>query len=390
MKITAIHEQSVSLRSSLRNAYINFSEMTVSVVAIVSDVYRQGRPLIGYGFHSNGRYAPSEIIRQRLVPRLLAASPEDLLEDDGANISPVRAWQVMMTNEKPGGHGERAVAVGTVDMALWDLAAKIEEKPLYQLFADRYRGGQADADVYVYAAGGYYYPGKGITGLQDEIKRFLDQGYLDVKIKIGGAPLAEDLQRIEAVLSLLDRRQSLAVDANGRFDLPTALAYAEALTPYRDRIKWYEEAGDPLDFDLNARVAEVSPVPIATGENLFSWQDSRNLIRYGGMKADRDYLQMDPALSYGLVEYLRIIAMLEEHGWSPRRCIPHGGHQLTLHIAAGLGLHGNESYPGVFEPFGGFADHIPVEAGRVRLPDVPGIGIETKAELMKVFAPLTS
>ena len=390
MKITAIHEQSVSLRSSLRNAYINFSEMTVSVVAIVSDVYRQGRPLIGYGFHSNGRYAPSEIIRQRLVPRLLAASPEDLLEDDGANISPVRAWQVMMTNEKPGGHGERAVAVGTVDMALWDLAAKIEEKPLYQLLADRYRGGLADPDVYVYAAGGYYYPGKGITGLQDEIKRFLDQGYLDVKIKIGGAPLAEDLQRIEAVLSLLDRRQSLAVDANGRFDLPTALAYAEALTPYRDRIKWYEEAGDPLDFDLNARVAEVSPVPIATGENLFSWQDSRNLIRYGGMKAERDYLQMDPALSYGLVEYLRIIAMLGEHGWSPRRCIPHGGHQLTLHIAAGLGLHGNESYPGVFEPFGGFADHIPVEAGRVRLPDVPGIGIETKAELMKVFAPLAS
>ena len=390
MKITAIHEQSVSLRSSLRNAYISFSEMTVSVVAIVSDVYRQGRPLIGYGFHSNGRYAPSEIIRQRLVPRLLAASPEDLLEDDGANISPVRAWQVMMTNEKPGGHGERAVAVGTVDMALWDLAAKIEEKPLYQLLADRYRGGLADPDVYVYAAGGYYYPGKGITGLQDEIKRFLDQGYLDVKIKIGGAPLAEDLQRIEAVLSLLDRRQSLAVDANGRFDLPTALAYAEALTPYRDRIKWYEEAGDPLDFDLNARVAEVSPVPIATGENLFSWQDSRNLIRYGGMKAERDYLQMDPALSYGLVEYLRIIAMLGEHGWSPRRCIPHGGHQLTLHIAAGLGLHGNESYPGVFEPFGGFADHIPVEAGRVRLPDVPGIGIETKAELMKVFAPLTS
>ncbi|MFM8394861.1 MAG: enolase C-terminal domain-like protein, partial [Acidobacteriota bacterium] len=223
MKITAIHEQSVSLRSSLRNAYINFSEMTVSVVAIVSDVYRQGRPLIGYGFHSNGRYAPSEIIRQRLVPRLLAASPEDLLEDDGANISPVRAWQVMMTNEKPGGHGERAVAVGTVDMALWDLAAKIEEKPLYQLLADRYRGGVADPDVYVYAAGGYYYPGKGISGLQDEIKRFLDLGYQDVKIKIGGAPLAEDLQRIEAVLSLLDRRQSLAVDANGRFDLPTAL-----------------------------------------------------------------------------------------------------------------------------------------------------------------------
>lgn len=390
MKITAIHEETVSLRSSLRNAYINFSEMTVSIVAIVSDIVRNGRPLIGYGFHSNGRYSPGEIIRHRLIPRLMGANPGELLEDDGSNISPLRAWQVMMTNEKPGGHGERAVAVGTLDMALWDLAAKIEEKPLYRLLADRYRGGEADPDVYVYAAGGYYYPGKGIAGLEDEIRRFLDQGYLDVKIKIGGAPLAADLERIEAVLKLLGSQQSLAVDANGRFDLPTALAYAEALTPYRKQIKWYEEAGDPLDYELNARVAEISPVPIATGENLFSTQDSRNLIRYGGMKPERDYLQMDPALSYGLVEYLRTIDMLKEHGWSPRRCIPHGGHQLTLHIAAGLGLNGNESYPGVFEPFGGFADDIPVESGRVRLPDVPGIGIETKAELMKVFLPLTN
>lgn len=390
MKITAIHEETVSLRSSLRNAYINFSEMTVSIVAIVSDIVRNGRPLIGFGFHSNGRYSPGEIIRHRLIPRLMGANPGELLEDDGSNISPPRAWQVMMTNEKPGGHGERAVAVGTLDMALWDLAAKIEEKPLYRLLADRYRGGEADPDVYVYAAGGYYYPGKGIAGLEDEIRRFLDQGYLDVKIKIGGAPLAADLERIEAVLKLLGSQQSLAVDANGRFDLPTALAYAEALTPYRKQIKWYEEAGDPLDYELNARVAEISPVPIATGENLFSTQDSRNLIRYGGMKPERDYLQMDPALSYGLVEYLRTIDMLKEHGWSPRRCIPHGGHQLTLHIAAGLGLNGNESYPGVFEPFGGFADDIPVESGRVRLPDVPGIGIETKAELMKVFLPLTN
>ena len=388
MKITAIHEEVVSLRSSLRNAYINFSEMTVSIVAVVSDVVREGRPVVGYGFHSNGRYAPSEIIRKRLIPRLMAAAPEALCAEDGVTLDPFRAWDVMMANEKPGGHGERAVAVGTIDMALWDLAAKIEERPLYRLLADRYRGGVADPDVYVYAAGGYYYPGKGLTGLQDEIRRFLDQGYLDVKIKIGGAPLAEDLTRIEAVLAILGPGQQLAVDANGRFDLPTALAYAEALTPYRDRLKWYEEAGDPLDYELNARVAEVSPVPIATGENLFSMQDARNLIRYGGMQPARDYLQMDPALGYGLVEYLRILQMLEESGWSSRRCIPHGGHQLTLHIAAGLGLHGNESYPGVFEPFGGFADDIPVENGRVRLPEVPGIGIETKAELMKVFAPL--
>ena len=118
---------------------------------------------------------------------------------------------------------------------------------------------------------------------------------------------------------------------------------------------------------------------------LFSLPDARNLIRYGGMRPDRDVLQFDPALSYGLVEYLRILDMLKEHGWSPRRCLPHGGHQMALNLAAGLGLGGNESYPGVFQPFGGFADGIPVEAGYVRLADAPGVGFEAKAALFEVL-----
>ena len=254
------------------------------------------------------------------------------------------------------------------------------------MLADRYRGGVVDRKVDVYAAGGYYYPGKGITALQDEIRGYLDLGYDTVKIKIGGASLEEDLQRIEAVLKLVDRGEQLAVDANGRFDLPTALRYAEALAPYQ--LKWYEEPGDPLDYALNAEVCKVSATPIGTGENLFSMQDSRNLIRYGGMRKELDFLQMDPALSYGLVEYLRTLEMLEKNGWSPRRCIPHGGHQMALHIAAGLGLGGNESYPGVFEPFGGFADGIPIEKGKARISDAPGIGIEQKAALLPIYEEL--
>ena len=184
------------------------------------------------------------------------------------------------------------------------------------------------------------------------------------------------------------RGRHLAVDANGRFDLATATRYARALEPYD--LKWYEEPGDPLDFDLNREVGLASSTPIATGENLFSMQDARNLIRYGGMKRERDFLQMDPALSYGLVEYLRTLEMLGENGWSIRRCIPHGGHQFALHIAAGLGLGGAESYPGIFEPFGGFADDIPVEQGRVRPSETPGIGVEAKPELMKIYEQLSS
>jgi L-alanine-DL-glutamate epimerase-like enolase superfamily enzyme len=388
MKITAVRDESVSIRSEIRNAFIDFSEMTISAVAVFTDVVRGGRPVVGYGFHSNGRYAQRGILRERLIPRLLRAPAEALLNGDGSNVDPLKAWRVMMANEKPGGHGERSVAVGTLDMALWDIAAKIEGKPLYRVLADRYRGGSADPDVYVYAAGGYYYPGKDLAQLQDEFRRYLDMGYSHVKMKIGGAPLDEDLRRVEAALEVVGRGDALAVDANGRFDEATALKYGNALGAYG--LKWYEEPGDPLDYELLAAVARDSVIPIATGENLFSAQDSRNLIRYGGLDPQRDILQMDPALSYGLTEFLVIIEMLEKHGWSPRRCIPHGGHQFSLHIAAGLGLGGNESYPGVFQPFGGFADGVPVENSRVRIPDAPGIGIECKANLMEVFERLSA
>ena len=129
---------------------------------------------------------------------------------------------------------------------------------------------------------------------------------------------------------------------------------------------------------------------MATGENLFSMQDARNLIRYGGMRPDRDWLQFDCALSYGLVEYLRTLTMLKQHAWSPRRCIPHGGHQMSLNIAAGLGLGGNESYPDVFQPFGGFADDTPVENSYVKMPDVPGVGFEAKAKLYAVMKNLAA
>jgi L-alanine-DL-glutamate epimerase-like enolase superfamily enzyme len=151
---------------------------------------------------------------------------------------------------------------------------------------------------------------------------------------------------------------------------------------------WYEEAGDPLDYALQAELSKHYPHSTATGENLFSHQDARNLLRYGGMNPERDWLQFDCALSYGLVEYLRILDVLKANGWSTRRVVPHGGHQMSLNIAAGLHLGGTESYPGVFQPFGGFADGIPVEDSYVALPDVPGVGFEIKSNLYSVLKTL--
>ena len=292
-----------------------------------------------------------------------------------------------MTNEKPGGHGDRSVAVGTIDMAVWDAVAKIAGKPLFRLLAERH-GIEADPRVFVYAAGGYYYPGKDDDALCTEMRSYLDRGYTVVKMKIGGETIGEDRRRIEAVLKEIGSDAQLAVDANGRFDLATAIDYAKMLREYP--LFWYEEAGDPLDYQLQAALAEFYPAPMATGENLFSHQDARNLIRYGGMRPDRDWLQFDCALSYGLCEYQRTLAMLKDAGWSWRRCIPHGGHQMSLAIAAGLGLGGNESYPDVFQPYGGFPDGTRVENGIVTLPELPGIGFEGKSDLYAIMRELAA
>ena len=386
MKILEIREKTVSIASPIANAYIDFSKMTCSVVAVVTDVMRDGRRVVGYGFNSNGRYGQGALMRDRFLDRIAEADPNSLVDEANDNLDPFAIWATLMANEKPGGHGERSVAVGTIDMAVWDAVAKIAGVPLWRLLADRYRGGVADARVWVYAAGGYYYPGKDHTQLQDEMRGYLDRGYEVVKMKIGGAPLAEDIARIEAVIDVVGSGRNLAVDANGRFDLDTAIAYAEALRPYD--LYWYEEAGDPLDYALQAELATHYDAPMATGENLFSHQDARNLLRHGGMRPDRDWLQFDCALSYGLVEYLRTLDVMADLGWSPRRVVPHGGHQMSLNIAAGLHLGGNESYPDVFQPFGGFADDLAVQNGHVGLPQIPGVGFEAKSALYAVMRSL--
>tara|TARA_Y100000814_G_scaffold272862_1_gene230571 strand:- start:82 stop:1251 length:1170 start_codon:yes stop_codon:yes gene_type:complete len=383
MKILEIREKTVPLQSSISNAYINFSQMTASIVAVVTDQFIDGEQVIGFGFNSNGRYGQGALMRERLIPRLISSNEEEHQTKSGDNLDPFKLWNTMMANEKPGGHGERAVAVGTIDMAIWDAVAKIAEKPLWRYLSENFNGGKSKKNVFVYAAGGYYQPGKQEEGLKEEIQSYLDLGFSVVKIKVGGSSIDLDKKRIETALALLGSGKNLAVDANGYFNLSEAMAFAEMITPYN--LRWYEEPGDPLDYELTSALVNNYLGVIATGENLFSVQDATNLIRYGGLRPDQDILQFDPALSYGLVEFLRIIQMLESSGWSRKACIPHGGHLMALNIAAGLGLGGNEAYPGVFQPFGGFYDGAVVEGEEVKLHELPGIGFEGKNDLINLL-----
>ncbi len=387
MRIVDIRETAIPLKSALANSSFSFAEMTTSVVAVITDVKRDGKPVAGFAFNSTGRYACGAQMRARFIPRIMRADAKALLDDTGDNFAPEKILATMMQNEKSGGHSERSIAIGTIEVAVWDAVAKIARQPLHRLLAARYNGGKVADKVFCYVGGGWYEPGKTVKDLQDEMRAHLDAGYTMVKIKVGGLPLADDLNRVEAVKAILPRGGALAVDANSKFGRDDALAYAQGLRPFA--LRWFEEPCDPLDFALLSEIAAHYDAPLSTGENLFSTQDVENLVRFGGLSPQRDdVIQVDPPQAYGIVQYARTLDMLARHGWPRRLLFPHGGNQMSLAIAAGFGLGGAESYPGVFGDFGGFADDAVLAGGYLTLSDRPGIGFEGQARLYRIMREL--
>lgn len=374
------------LKSNISNAVVNFSQHTVSLVAIVTDRIKNGKPLAGISFNSIGRYDQSGILSSRMIPRLLAAGPESLLDPCTGTLSPEKVLTCAMCNEKPGGHGDRAQAASALELAVWDMNAKLNDEPVSVAIARRYGRHDYQSRVPVYAAGGYYYDGESHARLEQEIATYRDAGFTTFKMKIGGASLDTDLRRVEAALRVAGPGRNLAVDANGRLSLDQAIAYGRALQGFG--LKWFEEAGDPLDFELNAALASEYSGALATGENLFSHQDVKNLALFGGMRPGLDVFQMDPGLSYGVTEYARMVAEMESRGFDRKFAFPHSGQLIGLHVVAGLGLGGCEVYPDIFQPMGGFCDDTKIEGGTVVVPEAPGFGFEKKTELMREFAML--
>ncbi len=386
MRIVAITEQTIGLTTASRNSSIRFDGMTASAVAVHTDAHKDGKPLIGLAFDSIGRYGHGGLLRERFIPRLLASDPSDYSDGMGG-IDPAKAWSVMMRDEKPGGHGERPGAVGLLDAAFWDLSAKNAGLPLWAHLAG-IEGRAAERAVDVYASGGHYRSQDDIEGLVDDIRRAHARGYRHFKIKIGGIAMQDDIRRIESVVGMLEPGMTLAVDGNGTFSLETAIEYAEALSGYP--IRWIEEPVHPLDYELHRALAERCRVPIATGENLFSADDARNLLRYGGLRPDRDMLQFDVSLSYGLVEYRRILQDMEAAGWSRARCAPHAGHLLALNAVAGLGLGSGEVAMDESTLFGRITAGLPLKDGRAILSDAPGTGFESCPVFGEIFSGVLS
>lgn len=383
MRITDIQEYSIAI-SRYADPAFNSGGLTTSLIRVVTDIVRAGKPVIGWGYASVGRYAQGGLIRERFAPRLLNAPVTALLDHDGT-LDPFRAWDVMMTGEKPGGHGERCVAIGTLDMALWDAAAKIAGEPLYQFLAKRLgRDTRIATRVNVYAGGGYPYPRNDIASLTDEMRRFMDLGFTHAKMKIGNPDVTHDLKRIETAAHALGNSSNLAVDAMNAYGPETSLLAASALAPFK--LWWFEDICDPHDFATQAHVAASYQGPIAAGEALFSVAEARLLNLHGGLRPDRDILLFDPVHCYGLTGYLRIIDDLIAKGWPRRSFRPHGGHLFCLHLVAALGLGGAEITPFAFHPFASLGDQTRIADGHADLPQVPGIGFELNRDIGRAFA----
>ncbi|MFT8243246.1 enolase C-terminal domain-like protein [Roseomonas sp. BN140053] len=383
MRITSVRDATIAIPAPYRTAAISFDEMTASVVVVFTDAVRNGRPVLGLALDSVGRYGHGGLLRERFIPRLLAADPESYADGAGG-IDPARAWAVLMRNEKPGGHGERPGAVGLLDAALWDIAAKLDGRPLWRLLADRF-GVHTDGHVATYASGGHYRPERDLESLRDAVRRALDNGHDHFKIKIGAASLAADMARIEAGHELLGPGR-LALDGNGGMSEAVLLEYLRALSGLEPA--WLEEPVEPLDFLLHQTVAAHWPGPIATGENLFSTEDLRNLLRHAGLRPDRDLLQPDISLSYGITEFVRMLDMAAAQGWGRQSFVPHAGHLLALHAVAGFGLGRFETAADTAGPFGGFPEGIAVRDGRVFAGEAPGVGFEATPHLLRLFAPV--
>jgi D(-)-tartrate dehydratase len=384
MKIVDIRLRTVPI-SRFVDPSIPSGGLTTTMVAIVTDVVRSGKPIVGFGFSSIGRFGQQGLIEERFAPRLQQAAFADVSDEGGKNIDPFRAWSVMMKGEKPGGHGERCVAVGTLDMALWDLVAKIADVPLHQHIA-AYGPKTPIKTVKAYAGGGYYYPHDDFARLVDEARKVRDLGYTHFKLKIGSAPLAQDLKRIEAVSKVMPDSRHLAVDAMNSYGRAGALETAAALASFK--LWWFEDICDPMDFATLTEVAQSYDGTVAAGEALFSVAEAKLLAAHGGLRKEKDVLLFDPAHCYGLPGYLQIVKEFEARGWDRKSFRPHGGHLFTLHVVQGLGLGGTEVNPFCFQPFGGLADNASIVEGRVCAPDLPGIGFEARTATKRAFLSL--
>jgi len=331
---------------------------------------RSGDGVEGLGFcyvgSAGGRIA-QVAIEELLGPRLIG---QESLRVEGL-------WQEMYQESLLQGRaGSVMRGISILDTALWDLNARAAKLPLHL-----YLGAYMTESVPAYASGGYYLAGKTAKMLGEELAGYVAQGFKAVKMKVGRLSPSEEEERIAAAREAVGSDVHLMLDANNAWsDVPTALRYMKRYEPYDPY--WMEEPFGPDDIDSHARLAELTPVVIATGEIAYGrWYHKELLDKRGA-----EILQTDAVVCGGVSEWKRIAALAA--GYGVTMC-PHWFHDVHAPLVAATP---NARYVEFFPDdqvlnFRRLVDtQLQHKDGNLILHKAPGLGFNFDEQAVKKYA----
>jgi len=312
-----------------------------------------------------GRSIPAggtSLIQSDLLPRIRGENP----------FYVERIWDRMYRhNRKPVAKGEYIRAMGAVDIAVWDIIGKALDLPVYKVL------GAYSERIRVYAAGGYYEEGKGLKELATEMEGYVREGFRAVKMKIGGEPLAVDVERVRAVRDAVGPGVDVLLDANNRWNAYEAIRFGRAVEKYDPF--WFEEPVEPDDFAGCAEVKHVLDIPIVAGENEFTRWGCRELIEARSC----DILNLDTVIAGGITEYRKIAALASAHHVP---VAPHGNPFMAVHLLASTpNTLIMETYPAIESKFNLALPLFPVKDGYINAPEKPGLGIDPAPEIVQKY-----
>ncbi len=347
-------------RQPMSNGLYTYSLTGLNVVSIETD-----DGVTGVGLASGIHEAPdvNMSILEYLKKGLIGKDP---LDNE-------RHWYNMWRPKLVGRRGITTRVISGIDIALWDLKAKLANMPLYKLL-----GGYANS-VDTYIAGGYYEEGKGLPELAKEMERNVELGATAVKMKVGAVPINEDIERLRIVRETVGPNVRVMVDANNAYRHYQAIEFARKAEKYD--LFWFEEPVEPDDYIGQREVTQATSVPVAAGENEYTRYGFRDMINHRAV----DILQPDALVLGGITEFMKVAALAQANDLD---IAPHGNQYVHIHLVAaipnGLIL---EYYRDSVDPMHGrvYKDELVIRGGRVYAPDRPGLGLEINREGLAEF-----
>ena len=361
MKITGVttEEYRWPRHKPITNGKHTYTHTGLRLVKVETD---EGVTGIGVGAAERGGIMTATI--EELTPKLIGEDP----------LNVERLWHKMWEPKIIGRRGLTTRAISAIDITLWDIRAKVAGMPLYKLL-----GGFRDS-VPTYVAGGYYEDGKGLRELAREMEDNLKMGATAVKIKVGGVPISEDVERVRVCRETIGPDVKLLLDANCAYRFYDAIRFAKRVEEYDPF--WFEEPVMPDDYDGHRKLAAATSIPIATGENEYTRYGFRDLINHDSAAI----LNADAKILGGVTEFMKVAALAQANDLD---IAPHGSQDIHVHLVAaipnGLIL---EFYRDSVDPMWGKIYHETLSLnadGTVSPPNVPGIGINPNYESLAPY-----